>query len=192
MFCRCMERRKIIFPPSKKYIKVKTSCAEMRRSRSWWLPRWEWQQKLDGGKRKVYWDFDSISKPFINCYLYKCGNFFLKKILIVNKKVHDPERPYLDKDYNLEDYKKLSVDMVGKVKDLKIVTRGPSIKSITTQPLFRYCITMLSNCQCFYVVCYVLHCLCIINPCIHALFTIKHRIWWNCLIIWMVYCWCAL
>ena len=69
--------------------------------------------------------------------------FFLKKILIVNKKVHDPERPHLDKCYNLEDYKKLTVDMVGKVKDLKTVTESPSIKSITSQLLFRCCITIL-------------------------------------------------
>ena len=97
--------------------------------------------------------------------------FFSKKNLIVdNRKVHDPQRPHLDKGYNIEEYKKLTMDMVGKVKDLKTVAGSPSVKSITSQLLFRYGITMSWNCQCFGVVCYVLHCLRIINPFIHALF----------------------
>ena len=97
------------------------------------------------------------------------------------KKLHrqqegpDPQRPHLDKGYNLEEYKKLIMDMVGKVKDLKTVTGSSSIKSITSQLLFRYCTTMSWNCQCFSGVCYVLHCLCIIHPFIYALFIRKHR-----------------
>ena len=119
--------------------------------------------------------------------------FFPKKNLIVdNRKLHDPQRPHLDKGYNIEEYKKLTMDMVGKVKDLKTVAGSPSVKSITSQLLFRYGITMSWNCQCFGVVCYVLHCLRIIHLFIHALFWIKHRIWWNCFIMWMVYCGCAL
>ena len=75
--------------------------------------------------------------------------FFFKNLIVDNKKVPDPQRPHLDKGYNIEEYKKLTMDMVGKVKDLKTVAGSPSIKSITSQLLFRYGITMSWNCQCF-------------------------------------------
>ena len=83
-----------------------------------------------------------LQSLFCNCYLYKCVNLFLKTILIVNRTVHDPQRPHLDNSYSIEDYKKLTVDMVGKAKDLKIVIESLSIKSITIQLLFRYCIAI--------------------------------------------------
>lgn len=145
----------------KNYIKGEVCCARMPKLRSLWQQRKQWQLKHDGGKQSVYYNFYWILKIFY---------IFFNNVWIVSRKVHDPQRPHLDKGYTVEDYKKLTLDMMAKVKDLKTVMGSPSIKNITTQLLFRYCMTLWQTFQCSFIM-YLIH-----NPngCLGLLTSLYH------------------
>ena len=67
-------------------------------------------------------------------YLY----VVFKTVFIFNRDTHDPQRPHLDKGYTIEEYMKLTMDMMAKMKDHRTVTGSPNVTQITTDLLFRY------------------------------------------------------
>ena len=71
---------------------------------------------------------------FGSCYLY----LVFKTVFIFNRDIHDPQRPHLDKGYTVQEYMKLTMDMMAKMKEHRTVTGSPNVTQITTGLLFRY------------------------------------------------------
>ena len=61
-----------------------------------------------------------------------------KTPFIFNRDIHDPQRPHLDKGYTVQEYMKLTMDMMAKMKDHRTMTGSPNVTQITTALLFRY------------------------------------------------------
>ena len=63
-----------------------------------------------------------LQKPFRQLLLTFMQHYFLKSFLIVNKKVHDPQRPHFDKGYDIEDYNQHHFTATEMISSLSLAT----------------------------------------------------------------------